>query len=137
MKRLLAIAALLAACAVVPVLADAAKPVDPGVTASTGTKADLGTVTSAIMASRTSAIAIQAMTTVGTVNIVKISEVAGDDKQALERIIADNEPDITGLQAAIMANSALKTELDKATIDTSAIVAANIEADGAVTVFVK
>ena len=140
MKRPLAIAALLAASAVAtPALADSAtKPVDPGITASTGAKADIGTVISAIQASGSSATAIQAMTTVGTVNIVRISEFAkGDDKQALDKLIADNEPDITGVQAAIMANSALKTKLDAETIDTSAIVAANIEADGAVTIFVK
>lgn len=140
MNRPLAIAVLLAACAVAqPVFADSVtKPVDPGITASTGAKADLGTVISAIQASRNSANTIQTMTTVGTVNIVRLSEIAkGDDKQALDKVISDNEPDITGVQAAIMANSALKKKLDAKTIDPSAIVAANIEADGAVTVFVK
>ncbi|GAA4123538.1 hypothetical protein ACFFTN_07785 [Aminobacter aganoensis] len=113
-----------------------AQSVDTSTTASTGAKADLGTVLPAIQASRTTATAIQALTTVGTVNVVKLSP-TGNDKEALEKAVSENQADITGLQAAIMANSALKTKLDSETIDTSAVVAASIEADGSVTVFVR
>lgn len=143
MKHSIAIAILLAsAMLAAPVAAeDAVSPaaqVDSATTASTGAKADLGTVMSAIEASRSTATAIQAMTTVGSVQIAKLSDiVSGSDKQALDKAVSDNEADITGVQAAIMANSALKKQIDAQTVDTSAIVAASIGADGAVTVFVR
>ncbi len=142
MRHSLAIAVLLASTVLAaPAFAGGAagteaRSVDTSTTASTGAKADLGTVLSAIQASRNTATAIQAMTTVGAVNIVKLSP-TGDDKQALDKAVGDNQADITGVQAAIMANKALKTKLDAETVDTSAIVAANIEADGTVTVFVR
>lgn len=142
MRHSLAVAILLASAVIAaPALAGGAtsteaRSVDTSTTASTGSKADLGTVLSAIQASRSTATAIQAMTTVGTVNVVKLSP-TGDDKQALDKAVADNQADITGVQAAIMANADLKTELEAETIDTSAVVAAGIEADGSVTVFVK
>lgn len=142
MRHSLAVAILLASTALAaPGFAGAAAgtqahSVDTSTTASTGTKADLGTVLSAIQASGNTATAIQTMTTVGAVNIVKLSP-TGNDKQALDKAVDDNQADITGVQAAIMANSALKTKLDAETIDTSAIVAARIESDGSVTVFVR
>lgn len=143
MKHARAIAILIASATLaVPAAAeDAAKPaaqVDSSITASTGAKADLGTVMSAIEASRSTATAIQAMTTVGSVHVVKVSDIVnGGDKQALDKAVSDNEADITGMQAAIMANSALKKQIDAQTVGISAIVAASIAADGAVTVFVR
>jgi hypothetical protein len=143
MKHARAIAILIASATLaVPAAAeDAAKPaaqVDSSITASTGAKADLGTVMSAIEASRSTATAIQAMTTVGSVHVVKVSDIVnGGDKQALDKAVSDNEADITGVQAAIMANSALKKQIDAQTVGISAIVAASIAADGAVTVFVR
>lgn len=143
MKHARAIAILIASATLaVPAAAeDAAKPaaqVDSSITASTGAKADLGTVMSAIEASRSTATAIQAMTTVGSVHVVKVSDIVnGGDKQALDKAVSDNEADMTGVQAAIMANSALKKQIDAQTVGISAIVAASIAADGAVTVFVR
>ncbi|MBT1158858.1 hypothetical protein J1C56_25105 [Aminobacter anthyllidis] len=143
MRHSLAFAILLAtAMAAAPAVAEdaakAAAQVDTSTTASTGAKADLGTVMSAIEASRSTATAIQAMTSVRSVQIVKVSEIAtGDDKQALDSAVSDNQSDITGVQAAIMANATLKKQLDAETVDTSSIVAAAINADGSVTVFVR
>ncbi|MDR7223841.1 hypothetical protein [Aminobacter aminovorans] len=143
MKHARAIAILIASATLaVPAAAeDAAKPaaqVDSSITASTGAKADLGTVMSAIEASRSTATAIQAMTTVGSVHVVKVSDIVnGGDKQALDKAVSDDEADMTGVQAAIMANSALKKQIDAQTVGISAIVAASIAADGAVTVFVR
>lgn len=143
MKHARAIAILIASATLaVPAAAeDAAKPaaqVDSSTTASTGAAADLGTVMSAIEASRSTAAAIQAMTAVGSVYVVKLSDIiSGGDKQALDKAVSDNEADITGVQAPITANSALKKQIDAQTVGISAIVAASIAADGAVTVFVR
>ena len=115
-----------------------AAPVDASTTYRTGSNAKLSTVISAIQASRSTTTAIQAMTTVGTVYIVKVSEIAkGNDKHAQDKGVSDNETDITGVQVAIMANGALKMQPDAETVNTSAIVAASISAHSAVTVFVR
>jgi len=143
MKPARAIAILIASATLaLPAAAeDTAKPaaqLDSSTTASTGAMADLGTVMSAIEASRSTATAIQAMTTVGSVRIVKISDILSPgDKPALDKAASDNAADITGVQAAIMANSALKKQIDANTVDISAIIAASIAGDGAVTVFVR
>lgn len=143
MKHAHAIAILIASATLaVPAAAeDAAKPaaqLDRSTTASTGTMTDLATVMSAIEASRSTATAIQAMTTVGSVRVVNVSDIVSPgEKQALDKAVSDNEADITGVQAAIMANSALKKQIDANTVDTSAIVAVRIAEDGAVTVFVR
>ncbi len=143
MKHALAIASMLALLAGPAFAEDAAKPgtqaqVDTGMTASTGVKADLGTVMSSIQATNSNATAIQALTAVNRIDIVKVSDLAGaENMPALDKAVAENEADITGLQAAIMANSALKAKIDAESIDTSDIVAASIAPDGAVTVLVK
>lgn len=111
---------------------------DTKTTASTGTPAGFGTVMGALRNSKNSANAIQTLSAVGSVRIVKVAGIVGaDDMPLLEQAIVEYQSDITGLQAAIMANNALKSAIDAELVDTSNIVAANIEADGGVTVFVK
>lgn len=141
MKHALVIASLLAALTAPAFAEDAAKQsaqVDTGTTASTAAKADVQTVMSSIEATNSNATAIQALTAVHRIDIVNVSDLAGaENLPALEKAVADNQADITGLQAAIMANSALKAKIDQESIDTSDVVAASIAPDGAVTIFVK
>lgn len=111
---------------------------DTETTASTGAAADFAAVMNALTTSNNSANAIQALSAIGKVQIVKVADIASaDDMKRLDQAVAEHQSDITGLQAAIMANSALKKAVDAKSVDTSNIVAASIEADGAVTVFVK
>lgn len=111
---------------------------DTTTTASTDAKANFGTVMSSIKAGKTNVDAIGSLTTVSEVNVVRVDDLAkGNNMQALDRAITDNQADITSLQTAISGNTALKAKLDAASIDASGVVAANIEADGSVTVYVK
>lgn len=110
--------------------------VDPNATASTG-PADASTVMSSIEASSGTATAIQALTTARSVSIVKIKDIAkGDELPRIKQAMKDKQADITGVQAAIMANSELKAKVDAENVDMSSIVAARIAADGSVTIFV-
>jgi hypothetical protein len=77
-----------------------------------------------------------AMTAVSTINVVKISEIGGDPTEFQSAIDA-NKDHATGVQAAIKANPALSAELDKQMLDVSAVVAAQIEADGSVTIYTQ
>ena len=111
---------------------------DTSITGSTDTKANFGTVMSSIKSGKTNVSAISGMTTVSKVNVVRIGDLAkGNNMQALDKAITDNQSDITGLQTAIGANSVLKAKLDAESIQASSIVAADVEADGSVTVYVK
>lgn len=111
---------------------------DDGTTASTGAKANFGTVMSSIKAGKTNVDAIAALTTVNAVNVVPVADLAkGNNMQALDKAIADNQADITSLQTAVSGNAALKAKLDAESVPASSVVAANVEADGSVTVYVK
>lgn len=111
---------------------------DTSTTASTGTKANFGSVMSSIKAGKTNVSAITGLTAVNEVNVVKVSDLAqGNNMQALDKAISENQADITGLQTAISGNTALKAKLDAEQVQASSVVAADVEADGSVTVYVR
>ena len=113
-----------------------------GISPDTGTaevieaKPTIADVTAAIADSAESATQIGTITAVGEVKVVKISELGGSATQ-LQTTVNEKQADVTKLRSAIEANPALKTELDKQQVETSSVVAAKIEADGAVTVYVQ
>jgi hypothetical protein len=109
---------------------------DPGTTAVIEAKPTLADVTAAIKDSGSTASQIGTITAVGEVKVVKISELGGSATQ-LQTAVNENQADVTALRSAIEANPALKTELDKQQVEVSSVVAAAIEADGAVTVYVQ
>jgi predicted homoserine dehydrogenase-like protein len=91
---------------------------------------------SSIRAGKTNVGAINSLSTVSTVKVVQISDLAkGNNVQALDKAIADNQADIQSLRTAISGNAAFSGKLtaDQA----SNVVAATIEADGSVTVYVR
>jgi len=110
---------------------------DNGTTASTDT-ADFETLVTSIRADSTNVGAISALTTVGSLEVVRAVDLAkGDNMQALEKAISDNQAAISGLQAAMTANPAVKAKLDAQKVAASAILAADIAPDGSLTVYVK
>ncbi len=159
MKRSIAIASLLLATTIAaPAMAeDAAKQTgtqtqtqigtsaqtettgtDTDTTASTGAKANFGTVMSSIKAGKTNVGAIGTLTAVSKVNVIRVADLAkGNNMQALDKAVADNQADITSLQTAVSGNAALKAKLDAESVQASNVIAANVEADGSVTVYVK
>lgn len=147
MKRTLATALLITSALSLPALAeDAAKPMnqgaqtqtDSGTTASTKADANFGSVISAIQAGKSNASSIEALTSVSTVEVVRVGELAkGENMQAFDNAVSKNQADITSLQTAIGANAALKAKLDEQSIAASDIVAAAVAADGSITVYVK
>ena len=111
---------------------------DASTTASTDAKANFGTVMSSIKAGKTNVSAISGMTTVNSVNVVRVGDLAkGNNMQALEKAITENQADITSLQTAIGANTELKAKLDAESVQATSVVAADVEADGSITVYVK
>jgi hypothetical protein len=146
MKRAILTAVFLASAFSLPALAEdttkadkgAQTQTDTGTTASTDADANFGSVVSAIQDGKTNISAIEGLKSVSDVKVVKVSELAkGNNMEALDNAVSKNQADITSLQTAVGANPALKAKLDAQSVVTSDIVAANVEADGSVTVYVK
>lgn len=107
--------------------------VDTGTTAAIAPTFD-GALT-AIDGNSTSAKSIETMTEVNTVNIVKIDELEGADAAAVESAVSENEEGVSELRSSIEANAALSEQLETEGVDASSVVAAQVEADGAVTIY--
>ena len=146
MKHPFATALLAASALAVPTFAQDAPPTsqgatattDPGPTASTGAAADFDDVIASIRSGKTNVGAIESLSSVSEVEVVRITDLAGGtDAGALETAISENQADIAALQKAIGGNQALKAELDANAVAVSDIVAANVDADGSLTVFAR
>lgn len=156
MKRMIILAAASLAAVAIPVAPsfaqDTTKP-RPGVegdaatggispdtdtTGATTTTAPptMADVIAAIEANDTTVTQIGTITAVGEVKVVKISELGGSATE-LQTAVSENQEDVTKLRSAVEANPALKAELDKQQVETTSVVATQIEADGAVTVYVQ
>jgi hypothetical protein len=97
-----------------------------------------GQVISSIQASKTGSTQIQSLSTVKSVNVVKVNDIAkGDNMKALDEAVNKNQSDITSLRTAMTSNTAVKTALTSANVDVSKVVAAEIASDGILTVYVR
>ncbi len=118
--------------------ASAQAQTDSGTTGSIGSDANLDLVISAIGSGEDNAATIQGMSDVSSVTVVDAGDLAqGDDAQALEDAMSEHEDGISDLRAAIDANTDLKAELERQSADSSDVVAVDVQADGALTVFVE
>lgn len=90
----------------------------------------------AINGAREASAKLGTVAAVSKINVVKISEL-GADPVELQSAIDANKDHMTGVQAAIKANPALSAKLSEQTLDLSAVVAAHIEADGSVTIYIQ
>lgn len=112
---------------------DATTGVDGNTTAAIGN--DMNSALSAIEGNSASAQAIMGMEDVSSVNVVRLSEIDGYDQAAIDDALGANGA--TDLQASIESNAALQQHLQQAGVDASSVVAAQVEADGALTVYVR
>lgn len=103
-------------------------------TASTGV--DFNTALSAI-GDEKSAAALRTMTDVGAVTVVDVSESANADATALESAVEANAAKIEEVRASLQSNAAVNAALEAEEVDVSHVIAANVAADGSLTVFVE
>ena len=113
--------------------------VSPGFAANT---ANFGQVISSIQSSKSAPAQIQGMANVKSVNVVKVGDIAkGQNMTALDQAVTKNEADIVALRSALTTNTAVNTALMPALTDAGvgvdAIVAANVESGGVLTVYVR
>ncbi len=146
MKHFLAAVSMIISTAASPALAEDAPEIDegatvgidPGFTASTGAETGLETLMEAIRAGKTNIGAIESLSAVGKVQVVRVGSLSnGNAAGQLEQAISENQADITALQGVVGGNPALKAELDASEVAVSDVVAAKVEADGSLTVYAR
>lgn len=80
---------------------------------------------------------IGAMSDVGAVKVVHVSDLGNTDADALAKAKTDHQASIDGLKASIEGNAKVKAALEQQGVDPSSVVAANIAADGSLIVYVE
>jgi hypothetical protein len=117
-----------------------------GADAAGGAKVDTDSTTAAIGANidgalsamargSESAATIGTMTEVSSVNVVKLDAAANAD--AVAKAETDNKAGIDELRASLAANAAVKAALDAQSVSSDDVVAADVNADGSLTVYVR
>ena len=100
--------------------------------------ANYGQVISSIQNTKKGMADVQAMTSVSSVNVVKISDIADTgNKASLDQALTKNDADITSLRSALTANTSVKTALAQQNVDVNAVVATDVSKDGVLTVYVR
>lgn len=110
---------------------------DAGTTAAIGSQPTFDGALSAIEGGAASTTAIEAMSEVGSVEVVRIGELEGADMTALETAKAESEAEIGELQAALEANTAVTTALEAEDVAATDVVAAEMGAGGELVVYVE
>jgi hypothetical protein len=109
---------------------------DDGTTAAIGGDVSFDSAISAIEGGSASAAAIEAMTEVDGVNVVRIGELENSDSAELDAALSANQTGVEELRSSIEANAELSQELQTQGVEVASVVAAQVEADGALTLFV-
>ena len=105
---------------------------------STTTNVDSGSLVAAISSDAATAATVQEMSDISSVTVVKVKDVIkANDEQTVKAALAKSKLEIAKLQAAVAANSKLKAKLEEKSINISSVVALNVAANSAVTVFVN
>lgn len=92
---------------------------------------------SAIARGGDAAASINSMTEISTVNVVHVDELEGADMDAFATAETDNSASIDELRASVEGNAAVKAALDAQSVSSDQIVAADVNADGSLTVYVR
>lgn len=98
---------------------------------------NFGTVISSINATSETNAELAALQSVPDVNVVQVETLQDVDSPALENAISRNQDDIDTLRSTIESNSIVNAALEAENVEASEIVAAQVDADGSLTVFTK
>ncbi len=107
--------------------------VDNEATAAIGANVD-GAIAAMARGSEAAA-TIGTMTTVSTVNVVKLDN--GASAEAFVTAETENKASIDELRASLDANASVKAALEAQSVNTGDVVAADVNADGSLTVYVR
>lgn len=108
--------------------------IDTGTTAAIDTDFDsaLG-----LMADSGAAAAINTMTDVDDIRVIRVSTLENSDEVRVEQAMAESEAQMQELHAAIDGNASVKAQLEAQSVETADVLAADVAADGGVIVYVR
>lgn len=108
-----------------------------GASANANASADFSQLMTSVQGAKAGTTQIQDLTSVKSVNVVKITDTAtGNNRAALDGAITTHKQGMAKLRFAVCSNTAINAALSKKSVDCRNVVAANVSADGALTVYV-
>jgi hypothetical protein len=111
--------------------------VSGGAMANANASADFSQLMTSVQGATAGTTQIQGLTSVKSVNVVKITDIAtGNNQTALDGALTSHKQGMTSLRSAVCSNTAIHAALSKKSVDCKNVVAANVSADGALTVYV-
>ena len=108
-----------------------------GATGAAQADANLGTVVSALNSGRLGTAEVEAATEISSVHVIRIDELpGGGEQQAIDQALDRHQAEVDELRAAVGANAEIAGELEAEGVSTQDVVAAEVNGDGSVTVYV-
>jgi hypothetical protein len=106
-------------------------------TANGNASADFSQLMTSVQGASAGTTQIQGLKSVKSVNVLKITDIAtGNDQTALDGAMTTHKQGMASLRSAVCSNTAINAALSKKSVDCKTVVAANVSADGALTVYV-
>ena len=107
------------------------------VTANGTAAADFSQIMTSVQGAQAGTTQIQALKSVKSVNVIKITDIAtGDTQAALDKAMTSQKQGMASLRSAVCSNTAIHDALSKKSVNCKNVVSANVSADGALTVYV-
>ncbi len=110
---------------------------DAGTTASISGEASFDGALAAIESNSANTAALDTMTDVGNVEVIRIGELEGADMSAVDAATSEHQADISQLQTSLNGNTAISDALEAENVASSDVVATEMAADGELRVYVR
>jgi len=106
--------------------------------ATANASADFTQLMTSVQGAQAGTTQIEGLSSVKSVNVVKITDIAtGDNQATLDGAMTAHKQGIDSLRSAVCSNAAIHAALSKKSVDCKNVLAANVSADGALTVYVN
>ena len=106
-------------------------------TANASASTDFTQLMTSVQGAKAGTTQIQDLTSVKSLHVVKITDIAtGNNRAALDGAMTTHKQGMASLRSAVCTNTAINAALSKKSVDCKTVVAANVSADGALTVYV-
>ncbi len=112
--------------------------IDPDATAAAAGTVDMDGVIASIRAGHAGAGALENVASVASVIVVPVTDLPGGRTlSALDEAVAERRSDIEELRETIRGNDLLRQEIEGAGVTVNDVVAADVGADGTITIYVR
>lgn len=111
---------------------------DARTTGAIGAGANVGAVVSALNTGQLGTAELRNATEISSVTVIRIDEMPGGEQQAaIDEALDRHQAEVDDLRAAVEANAELQSELEAEGVSADDVIAAQVNGDGSVTVYVR